>query len=283
MAQFGFIGAGMMGHGMAVNLLKAGHAVAVIANRNRAPIEDLVSRGATEVTTLEHVATGKDAVFLCLNGTPQVEEIIAKLESHLSAGQTVVDTGTSIPDSTIALAKRLAAKNIAFIDAPVTGGPQQAESGELIFMVGATDADFQRVEPWLTAMAKKVLRMGMSGAGAHAKLCNNFISVGQTALVIEAYKLARSKGVDWSKLYDINKGGIAFSGSLERVVPAAIAGDFDAYKFSLANCAKDFGYITDVLAATGTDATLPDALRRYFEAGGEAIGRDALLSHLLKP
>ncbi len=283
MSNIGFVGVGFMGHGMAARLMQAGHTLTIIAYKNRAPIDDLVAKGAREAVSLMDLANGQDAIFLCVNGTPQVESTLTAIGPSLTKGQIVVDTGTSIPDSTVRLAVELAARGIGWADAPVGGGPQHAANGELASMVGATDADFARVEPWLDATSRVVQHMGPPGAGHRAKLLNNMVAVGQCALVLEAYRIARNENLDWHKLFDIMMAGAARSGSLERIMAPALKGDFGGYVFSLANAQKDLGYYADFAAALGEPTSIAAALRDYFGDAAAQHGDAALLSELLKP
>jgi 3-hydroxyisobutyrate dehydrogenase-like beta-hydroxyacid dehydrogenase len=283
MSKIGFIGSGFMGHGMASRLMHAGHALTVIAHKNRAPIDDLVANGAREAMSLADLACGQDAIFLCVNGTPQVESTLATIGPALVPGQIVVDTGTSIPDSTVRLAAELATRGIGWAEAPVGGGPHNAARGELVSMVGATDADFERVKPWLEATSKAVHHMGPPGAGHRAKLLNNLVSVGQAALVLQAYAMARKDGLEWDKLFAIMMAGIARSGSLERIMVPALEGDFDGYVFSAANAAKDLGYAADFAASQGSPPGVPAALRDFYADAAAQYGPDVLISRLLNP
>jgi 3-hydroxyisobutyrate dehydrogenase-like beta-hydroxyacid dehydrogenase len=283
MSHLGFIGVGFMGHGMAANLLKHGHRVTVVANRNRAPVEDLVRRGAREAASIEDLAKGQDGVFICVTNTPAVEAVIERLLPVLTPGQTVIDTGTSRPDSTLAIAKRLAAAGVRFVDAPMGGGAQQAEAGELASLVGGSLEDFARVEPWVGCYSRITVHMGTVGAAMRAKLLNNLLALGQAALVLEAYAIARAEGLDWEKLYRVNMGGAARSGSLERIMVPALKGDFGGYIFSVENAEKDLSYYVEFARSIGRDNALGEAFRAYFERAAHERGRDTLLSELLKP
>jgi len=283
MSKIAFVGLGFMGQGMAARLMGAGHVLTVIAHRNRAPIDALVAKGAREAASLAELAQGQDAIFLCVTGTPQVEATLAVLGPALRTGQTIIDTGTSIPDSTVRLAADLAARGIGWADAPVGGGPQHAARGELASMVGATDADFARVRPWLEVTSRIIQHMGPPGAGHRAKLLNNLVAVGQCALVLDAYRIARAEGLNWQKLYDIMMAGAARSGSLERIMVPALKGDFDGYVFSAGNAAKDLGYFADFAAALGEPTAVAAAMRDYFADAAAQHGPDTLLSQLLRP
>ncbi len=143
----GFVGVGLMGHGMATNLLKAGFPLTVIAHRNRTPIEDLIAQGATEATNLADLAAASSVVHICAPGSPQVEAIVDALMPSMQPGSVVVDCSTSDPTSTMALAKKLEASGFFMADAPLGGTPVQAQSGELATMVGADAAVYERLTP----------------------------------------------------------------------------------------------------------------------------------------
>ena len=198
--KIAFVGAGHMGQGMARNLLAAGHALAVIAHRNRAPIEALVAEGAREARSYEDLAAGAETVFLCVTGTPAAHAVVERLAPHLRAGSLVIDTTTHAPDGPEALAAALAAAGVRYVEAPVTGGVVQAEAGELGAIVGCADADFAPAEALLSAFCMRVERFGPVGAATRAKLVSNFLALGTATLAVEAFKQARALGVDWRKL-----------------------------------------------------------------------------------
>jgi len=282
-AKLGFVGVGLMGHGMAANLLKAGHQVAVIAHRNRVPVEDLVRRGAEEVETLADLPLGREAVFVCVATSEQVAAVVTALEPSLVPGQLVIDTGTSDPEMTVALAGRLAERGVHLVDAPMGGGAQQAEAGQLASLVGGRREDYARVEPWIRCYSAVAVHMGPVGAGHRAKLINNLLALGQAALVIEAYRMARAEGLDWRKLFEINMGGAARSGSLERIMVPALAGDYRGYLFTLENSVKDMSYIVDFAAKGAHAHSLSQAIRAFFEDAVANEGGSLMLSEMLRP
>ncbi|MGI9463353.1 MAG: NAD(P)-dependent oxidoreductase, partial [Aestuariivirgaceae bacterium] len=147
--KIGFIGVGLMGHGMAANVLKAGHDVTVIAHRNRQPVEDLVARGASEVKNLAEMAGACSTIILCVTDAKVVQGVIDDLFDHLAKDHLIIDTSTSDPAVTEKLAARLNAAGIAFADAPLTGGAQQAAEGVLGAIVGGTPEAFERAKPVL--------------------------------------------------------------------------------------------------------------------------------------
>lgn len=134
----------------------------------------------------------------------------------------------------------------AFADAPVTGGPPQAESGELASLVGCVGEDFAAVETAVGTYSKVVRRFGNVGAGHTAKLLNNFVSQGTMLLLAEAFGKARELGVDWTALYDAMMAGAARSGTLEKAVGPALHGDFDGSRFTIAHAEKDLRYVAEL-------------------------------------
>ena len=229
------------------------------------------------------LAKGQDVIFLCVTGSPQVESVVAALTPALVSGQIIIDTSTAQPASTANLARDLGARGVRFVDAPAGGGPQHAARGELSSMVGASQSDFAAVVPWLNATSKIVVRMGEVGAGHKAKLLNNLLALGQSVLVTEAYRLARAQGLSWQSLYDINMGGAARSGTLERTIPPAILGDYRGYLFTADNAAKDLDYYVEAAGALGADTRVAASIRDYFREAAALHGGSTLLSELLKP
>src|SRR6185503_14765707 len=166
--RIGFIGVGLMGHGIARNLVAKGYPLTLRAHRNRAPVDDLVARGAQEAKTSADVARAADIVFLCVTGAPQVEETVAGAQGIAAAardGLIVVDTSTSEPAMTARLRDMLAAKGVRFVDAPLARTPVEAEAGKLNIMVGADDATFAALKPVLSAFCENVIHAGPPGHG----------------------------------------------------------------------------------------------------------------------
>ena len=146
--RIGFVGVGLMGHGMAKNIVEKGFPLTIRAHRNRAPVDDLVGRGAKEAKTYAEVARASDIVFLCVTGAPQVEEAIVGAGGIVDAardGMIVIDTSTSEPSTTARLRELLAHKGVRLVDAPLARTPVEAEAGKLNIMLGADDKKF---EPW---------------------------------------------------------------------------------------------------------------------------------------
>jgi 3-hydroxyisobutyrate dehydrogenase-like beta-hydroxyacid dehydrogenase len=279
--RIGFIGAGLMGHGMALNLLRCGHQVSVIAHRNRAPIVDLISKGAQETKSLEETAQNSDYIVLCLSSSQIVQETISALKPHLREGQIIIDTSTSEPETTRRLADELADFGIGYADAPVTGGPEQAASAELGVLCGASPEIFSHIMPLLSCFATTIRHMGPTGSGHASKLISNFLVTGMIALVAQAFGTARKADIDWRNLYDVMLNGSGNSGVLRKMVAPALEGDFEGYRFSLANASKDIGYFKTLGTELGMETSLADAVEAVFSAAmAKGLG-EKNVSHLL--
>jgi 3-hydroxyisobutyrate dehydrogenase-like beta-hydroxyacid dehydrogenase len=278
----GLIGAGMMGHGMAANLLKAGHQVTVIAHRNRAPVEDLVEKGAHEAHSLQDIAQ-TEVILLCVTTSKVVEDTIRQLRPHLRTGQIIMDAGTSAPAATKKLAHELAALGVAYADIPLTGGPEQAEQGALGVLCGATPETFARIQPLLACFATTIRHFGPPGSGHTAKLISNYLVTGMVALVAESFGAARAATIDWKDLYEVMLNGSGNSGVLRKMVEPALKGDFDGYRFALANAAKDIGYYAELAEGLGCNSKLTESVAEVFARAVETGHGGRNVSHLLDP
>ncbi len=281
--DLGFIGAGLMGEGMAANLLKANHMVATAVHRDAAPIARLEAAGAEVRPTAAAVAEGAEVVFLCLPNADVVQAMVAAIRGRLAAGALIVDTTTSLPKVSAGLAASLAEDGVGFVDAPVTGGPEQAAAGELISLVGGEANDVDRAEVLLAATSRRVVRFGGPGAGHAAKLINNYITQGQAAMTIEAMRRCDALGIDRETMFSVLSEGAARSGILMRIVPSVLAGTYDGQKFSIANAAKDVSYVAQVCVELGEDSPVVAGLQAFFEAEAAAWPPDTFVSRVLGP
>jgi len=207
--KIGFIGIGMMGHGMAKNLLAKGFALTFKVNRNRDNLADLLAAGAQEATTNAACAQASDIVFICVTGSPQVEQIVYGEQGLLDCGRAgliVVDTSTAEPASSAKIRADLAAKGIKLIDAPLARTPKEAEEGRLNTMVGAELEDFKTLEPVLRAFCENIFHVGPPGHGHVLKLVNNMMAMSFAASIAEAFAVAAKSGLDLNRLYDVVSG-----------------------------------------------------------------------------
>lgn len=281
--RIGFVGAGMMGHGICGALLTAGYPLAVIAHRNRAPVDDLVRRGAREVSSLAELAAGSDVIMICVNSADTVRDLVETLLSSLANGALIVDVTTSKPEVSRDLAGRLAARGIGFVDAPVVGGPAQAAEGKLGAFVGAGPVEFARVQPILATYCVDIAHFGAVGSGNTAKLLNNFLTVGLRQLVVQAFRSARRHDIDTDKLYALTAKGAAGSRTLDQLASGLSQANYTQNKFSIANCYKDMSYAAPLLAGDPDGEALQSALEQAYQRLTAAGFGDRLASEMLDP
>ncbi len=215
--NIGFIGLGLMGRPMALNLIKGGFQVAVWARRAES-MAPLLTAGARACTSAADVARCSDVVISMVADAPDVEQIAlgpTGVAAGARPGLLFVDMSTIAPAAAQAISARLKENGITMLDAPVSGGEVGAIAGNLTIMVGGPEEAFDRVLPVLLAMGKSVTRVGDSGAGQVAKACNQIITGMGVAAVAEALNFARKSGVDGAKVREALLGGFAYSRILE--------------------------------------------------------------------
>jgi 3-hydroxyisobutyrate dehydrogenase-like beta-hydroxyacid dehydrogenase len=281
--RIGFIGLGLMGSGMAGHLLENGHELWLMAHRNRSFIDPLLRKGAHEAADFKTLAANTETIILCLTTAKVVEETLTRIKPHLRRGQTIIDTGTTNPETTRRLAHDLKMLGVAYADAPMAGGPEQVAKKEVGVLIGAEWETYETILPVVSAYASRVKYFGPPGSGHVAKLISNYLVIGMIGLVAEAFRTAHAAQVDWKDLYEVMQNGSGNSGVLRKMMDAALAGDFDGYKFSLANAAKDIGYYASLADELGQLTPLTQAVEQIFAdavATGHA-GRN--VSHLLDP
>jgi 3-hydroxyisobutyrate dehydrogenase-like beta-hydroxyacid dehydrogenase len=246
-----------------------------MGHRNRAPVEDLVKRGANEVKSAEEVAKNSDIVFLCVTGSPQVEALVRGpngLKAGAHKGQIVVDCSTSDPTSTMALAAELKAIGVAFCDAPLGGTPTQAEEGKLSAIVGC-DADvWPKLEPVIGKWAGKAVRIGNAGDGHKLKLLMNFLSLGYAAIYSEALAIGQKVGLTPQMIDSGLRGSRMDCGFYQTFFDYVLNRNRDAHKFSIANAHKDARYLAIMSATAGVPNPVGNAVKDYY-ALAEAAGR----------
>lgn len=271
----GFVGVGLMGHGMAKNILAAGHKLTVIAHRSRTSVDDLVAQAAQEAATLAELAENSDIIHICAPGSPQVETIVASLLPGLRPGAVIVDCSTSDPSSTLKLAETLEQKGAHLADAPLGGTPVQAEAGQLSTMVGASDEVFARVQPVIACWASAVVHLGPTGLGHKMKLLNNFLSLGYAALYSEAMAVGRKVGISVDQFDSVIRGSRMDCGFYQTFMGYAVEGNRESHKFTLTNAYKDARYLAKMADDAGIANPLGTATKNTFAAAINAGGDGA--------
>ncbi|WP_407278836.1 2-hydroxy-3-oxopropionate reductase [Aromatoleum evansii] len=215
--EVGFIGLGLMGRPMALNLMKAGHKVQVWSRR-RESMQPLLDAGAGDCASAAELASRAEVVISMVADAPDVEQVALGPQGVADGarpGLIFVDMSTIAPAAAQAIATKLKARGIEMLDAPVSGGEIGAINATLTIMVGGDAAAFERVKPVFEAMGKTVSVIGASGAGQVAKACNQILTGVGVAAVAEAMNFAQKSGVDAAKVREALLGGFAYSRVLE--------------------------------------------------------------------
>ena len=284
--RIGFIGIGMMGHGMAKNLLAKGYALIFKVNRNRDNLADLIAAGAKEAGTNAECARASDIVFICVTGSPQVEEIVYGSDGLLASGRSgliVVDASTAEPASSARIRSDLAAKGIKLIDAPLARTPKEAEEGRLNTMVGAELEDFIALEPVLKAFCENIFHVGPPGHGHVLKLVNNMMAMSFATAIAEAFAVAAKSGLNLNRLYDVISAGGVNCGIFQMMATRTLKeGDVTGFKFGIANAQKDLRYYTHLAEMLPVASLMGEATHQSLIQAVNAGFGDKLIASLFE-
>ena len=283
--RIGFIGLGIMGQGMARNLLKAGFVLRVW-NRTASKMDELVAEGATAADSPADVASQSDIIITCVSDTPDVEQVIlgdkGVIES-VQSGALVIDMSTISPQATKDIAAKLNEKGVIMLDAPVSGGSEGAARGTLSIMVGGDEALVERAMPVFQAMGKTITHVGGQGAGQTVKLVNQILVVLNALAMSEALLLAQAGGVDLEKTLAAVTPGAAGSWMLSNRGPQIIKRDWRP-GFTVDLQQKDVRLVLDAADQLGVPlpgTSLVFQLYRTLQAQGlGAEGNHALIKAL---
>lgn len=266
--RVGFIGLGHMGVGMATNIVSKGWPMTIMGHRKRENIDALCALGAGEVATPQEIAERSDVVVLCVTGSSEVEAIVTGERGLAAAGKPllIIDCSTSNPSSTVRLAADLQAKDIAFVDAPLSRTPKEAMAGTLDVMAGGTDADFQRARPVLEAFAGRLIHTGPVGSGHMMKLLNNFVSLGYAALYSEALMLGAKSGLTPETIDSVLRGGRMDCPFYRTFFQYVLERDEQAHLFTISNACKDLSYLVSASLGSNAHNPLASAVRNSFAA-----------------
>jgi 2-hydroxy-3-oxopropionate reductase len=281
--RVGYIGLGIMGRPMALNLLKAGYPVSVWARRAES-MEPLMEAGASACASPADVARQSDIVFTNVSDTADVEAVILGPDGILhgaESGSVVVDDSTISPLATREIAKQLREKGIEMLDAPVSGGEQGAIDGTLSMMVGGKSEVFERVRPLFEVLGRNIVLVGDNGAGQVAKMCNQVVIAQTMAAVGEAFTLAEAADVDPAKVREALLGGFAGSKVME-VHGQRMLDDNFAPGFKAKLHRKDMKIALETAAALGVGvpgaAVATQLINALVGAGGGELDSSALVT-----
>lgn len=216
MEKIGFIGLGIMGKPMAINLLKAGYVVNILSTSKSSKV--VSEEGAITFDSIKSLTENSSVIITMLPDSPEVEEIIlgkGGVAESISSGNLIIDMSTIAPSMSKKIYQNLLEKGVDALDAPVSGGQVGAEAATLSIMVGGSETAFERALPIFQIMGKNIVRIGEAGAGQMTKACNQLI-VGMTIQAVsEAFNLASLAGVDLVKMREVLLGGFAQSRILD--------------------------------------------------------------------
>jgi 3-hydroxyisobutyrate dehydrogenase len=260
--RIGFVGLGIMGRPMALNLIKTGFSLAVY-NRTAAKRKPLIDAGATSTNSPREAAELCDAIITIVSDTPDVEAVLFGddgVAHTLREGQIVIDMSTISPAATEGFSARLREKKVEMLDAPVTGGEKGAIEATLSIMVGGNRETFERCLPIFQAMGKTIVYAGESGAGQKTKLVNQVLCAQHIVAMVEGLRFARSAGLDLETTLKAVSNGAAGSWMLSNLAPRILQNDF-APGFTIKLQQKDLRLVRE--AVEKLDAEFPSTELAY--------------------
>lgn len=261
--NIGMVGIGLMGHGIASNLVRHGHALGVLEHAGNQPLDSLVAAGAQTFTSAAALAARSDVVILVLTGSPQVEAVLTGeggVLQGLQPGSVVIDCSTAIPSSTLRMAEAVRAAGSRFLDCPMTRTPKEAAEGRLNLLVGGEAEVLDLCRPVLQCFAENITHVGPVGAGHGMKLLHNYVSLGMATLLAEAAACAGRSGVAPDVFVDVLAKGGGGGTALERLKPFLLAGDPNGLRFSIANARKDLDYYNAMAADADAQRAIAGAV-----------------------
>jgi 3-hydroxyisobutyrate dehydrogenase-like beta-hydroxyacid dehydrogenase len=273
--HIGFIGLGLMGRPMAMNLLKAGYEITVW-NRTASRGEDLVKQGARRGNTPGEVAAAADVLVTIVSDPPALQSVLwgdAGVFTGLRRGSVLIDSSTVSPGLARLVAQAATAQGCECLEAPVTGGTWGAETGELLFMVGGAAETLQRVEPILSVLGKKWFHLGPVGAGQTVKLAMNVLLGLEVEAFAEALALVRAAGIAGERLMEVMQSSMGRSGVLDVKAPMMLSGEYKT-SFPMRLMHKDFGLAIDLGNQLGVPMPAAANTRELFSAVKSRTNQD---------
>lgn len=281
--KIGFIGLGLMGAAMVSRLQDCGYDVTVLGNKTRTRIDAAIARGATEAADAKSLAEASDIIMLCVTTSEQVEARMrgdTGVLAGLSAGKTVIDFGTSLPASTLALGDEAVAKGAVYLDGPLGRTPAMALDGKLNIMGSGDPAGFEKIRPVLNDLGENVFHLGPLGTGHKIKLINNYFAMTSAVAMAEAFAMADVADVPREAVYDVMSAGPTHSPMMDFVKQYALDGATDL-AFSISNASKDLGYYSTMASDLGARSWISGGtVNALSEAKADGFG-DRLVPEVL--
>lgn len=255
----GFIGPGLMGKGMAKNLIKAGFSLIVYFHQNRKPVQELVEMGAEETSDLSTIAKKSQVIITVLPGSAEVEEVTLGEKGiihDLKPDTILIDCSTSYPASTRKLGAKIEQRGAHMLDAPLTRGPKEAEEGTLTIIVGGDKTFYKQCVDLFKIMGENIFYVGPLGTGHTIKLINNFLGISNLAAICQILTLAAKQGINMKAIYDVVSASGGNSAAFQLELPSILNRDFEV-AFKLATARKDLLYVENL--SRETEVPLPTA------------------------
>ncbi len=281
--KIGMVGIGMMGQGIASNLVKNGHELWVLEHPGNQPLDALKASGVVGVHSARSLAASVDLMILVVTGSPQVEAVLTGPDGVLEGlrpGGIVIDCSTAIPSSTVRMAQAVQHAGGRFLDAPMTRTPKEAAEGRLNLLVGGDATLLEICRPVLACFAENITHAGPVGSGHGMKLLHNYVSLGMVTLLAEAAACAQRSGVDAATFVDVLAQGGGGGKALDRLKPYLLERDTSGLRFSIANANKDLGYYQQMAGDAHAPRAVADAVLDTLRSALARGGPDALVPEL---
>ena len=269
-SRIGLVGLGNMGAPVAARLLQRGHRL-LAHDISTERLRDVAKNGAETTAVLAELAGQCPVVLLSLPNPAAVRAVVDELLEGAKPGLIVIDLSTNDPETARDLARVAATRGMAYIDAPVSGGPSRALTGELTVMVGGDEQAVQKTLPLLSDIGAQVEYVGAAGAGSIAKLLNNYVALWGMVGVSQAFLAALALDVSLDRLHEVMSRSSARSYSLDRNFPKIRDKDFSP-RFSLTLAQKDLRLGLELMRGAGLSVFAEKELRSLFDASSGSDG-----------
>lgn len=260
--RFGILGVGIMGRGIALNLAKKGHHLKLY-NRTLSKIQDLGTIG-TICSSPEEAWADVDFGVLCLTNDDSIRSTIAKFPENFSFPKMILDVGTTSLDCTLELQKKFS--GLKFFDAPMTGSKAAAMDGQILFMLGGNEKDYELTKIFFESCGKKTVLCGNFGDGQKVKYALNMIQAGIFQTYLEGFALTKKSGASTNSLLEVLQNSGANSGILQNKILAAQSQNFEP-NFSLENMFKDLQYALDLSKDVNAKLLVANSLLELYQSG----------------
>jgi len=283
MKKIGMIGIGLMGHGIARNILRHGYLLSMVEHPGNQPLDDLKTAGARVCESTATLAADSEVVILCVTGSAQVEAVVLDeggLVQAIRPGTIVIDCSTALPSSTERVARAVQDAGGRFLDAPMTRTPKEAAEGRLNLLVGGDAELFNEMRPLLSTFAENITHVGPVASGHRMKLLHNYVSLGTVALLAEAAACALRARIAPEVFIEVLAKGGGGGTALERIRPYLLARDPSALKFAMSNAQKDLSYYNRMAEQAGAVHDIGQAVLDTFTDAAR-IGADRPVPELV--